>query len=92
MLDQINEVRNQGLKPAIFIEDSLKRILRDNEEISRIIKKALEINIPVYGDNDTLTMEKTFNLHIFKYGHVSSLTVNRIVKKGGKVVSGNLRV
>lgn len=90
MKEQIDQVRKAGFRPVIFIDDSLTR--KGNEELAALIEGAEELNVPVVFSNNADALNKVHKAHVFRYGHVPLATQAMILKKGGKIVSGDLKI
>lgn len=92
MIEQIKEVQMQGFKPIIYIESMLLSPKYDTRELIKIYKKAKELNIPVYSENNIPQINRIRKAFIFRYGFIPIPTEVMIKRKGGKIVSGNLRL
>lgn len=91
MLEQIKEVQDQGFKPVIFIEKCLMQFSGSCQELIMISRTARKMNIPVLNEETVNTINRMRNIHIFRYGMIPIDTEMMVRRKGGKIVSGNLR-
>jgi len=92
MIEQIQEVRAQGFKPAIYIDHTLIKLLCTTYKLTELYDKAKDLNIPIYGEGDTPVLNRIRKAFIFRYGSIPVSTEAMIIRKGGKIISGNLQL
>lgn len=92
MVEQIKEVKSQGFKPIIYIDNKLAKLMRINHELIKIYEKAKELNIPIYNENNIPILNRVRKAFIFRYGIFPISTEVMIKRKGGKIISGNLQI
>jgi len=92
MIEQIQEVRTQGFKPIIYIDHTLIKLLCATYKLTELYAKAKELNVPIYGEDDILILNRIYKAFIFRYGSIPTSTEAMIVRKGGKIISGNLKL
>lgn len=92
MEQQIQEVQAQGFKPVIFIENALKDLLIENNELMLISNEARRLKVPVFSEYNVEKLNRVNKAYVFRYGTIPLYTEVRVKRKGGKIVSGNLRI
>ncbi len=92
MRDQIQEVVELGFKPYIFIDSDLLSVSSIAVELREVIKRARLLSVPVVYTKETEVLNRARKAYVFRYGYLSDMTEAYIKRKGGKVVSGNLKV
>lgn len=92
MVEQIQEVQSQGFKPIIYIDHTLTKLMHGDHELVKIHDAATRLNIPVYGENDIPLLNRIRKAFIFRYGVIPISTEVMVKRKGGKIISGNLRL
>lgn len=90
MKAQIDQVKSIGYRPVIFIDSDLIR--QGNEEVAALIEGAEELKVLVVYSNDSNALNKVYNAYVFRYGHIPAATQTMILKKGGRIVSGDLKI
>lgn len=88
MLEQIKCIKEQGFKPAVYIDNSLSKM----EDSIKISRKAREHNIPVFFESNLPDLHKLRKAYLFRYGYLPQYSEASVKRKGGKIVSGNLKV
>jgi tryptophan synthase alpha subunit len=86
MHTKIQEIKEQGFKPIVFIDSALAQF-KDSKEVQ---KTARLLNIPIYTSSTEDQLLKIKKAYVLRYGGLSKSAEASIVKKGGKVVSGFL--
>ena len=92
MTEQIQEVQAQGFKPIVFIENSLFRTLGTDHELTTISRSARKLNVLVYSENDIGKLNRIHKAYVFRYGAIPLDTETKLKRKGGKIVSGDLKL
>jgi hypothetical protein len=92
MRDQIEYMRNLGFKPVLFVDPELLRKSGNAEELKALIEGAEELSVPVFRDSDDAVLKKMHKAYVFRYGYLSLYTETLVRRKGGKVVSGDLKI
>jgi len=92
MIEQIQEVQAQGFKPVVFIEKSLFRSSGGNHELTMISRMAKRLNVPVFDEEDMTKLNRMHKAHVFRYGILPLDTEAKVKRKGGKIISGNLKL
>lgn len=92
MIEQIKEIQEQGFKPIIFIDHTLSKIMRESLELSSISKAANKLGIPLYNEDNIVDLNRVHKAYVFRYGCLPLDTEAKVKRKGGKIVSGNLKV
>lgn len=90
MKEQIDQVKAMGFRPVLFIDSDLTR--SGNEELAALIEGAGEMQVPVIYDTNAEALNKIYKAYVFRYGFIPAYTETMILKKGGKVVSGDLKI
>lgn len=90
MKEQIDQVKKMGYRPIIFIDSDMAR--KGNEELAALIEGAEELNVPVVYSNNADSLNKTYKAYVFRYGFIPQYTENSVLKKGGRIVSGDLKI
>lgn len=92
MRDQIQEVVELGFKPYVFIDSDLLSVSSIAVELKEVIKHARLLSVPVVYTKEIEFLNRARKAYVFRYGYLSDMTEAYIKRKGGKVVSGNLKV
>lgn len=92
MLEQIQEVQAQGFKPIVFIEKSLVHLLKGDHELMMLSRAAKRLNVPVFNEDDTTTLNRMHKAYVFRYGTIPLDTEAKVKRKGGKIISGDLKL
>ena len=92
MIEQIKEVQAQGFKPVIFIERSLFRLANGSHELTMISRMAKRMDVPVFNEEDMTKLNRMHKAHVFRYGTLPLDTEAMVKRKGGKIISGNLKL
>lgn len=90
MKEQIDQVKKMGYRPVLFIDSDLTR--SGNEELAALIEGASELQVPVVYSTNADALNKIYKGYVFRYGHLPQYHETMIVKKGGRVVSGDLKI
>ena len=92
MLEQIKEVIDNGYQPVIFVESDLLVMGESSHELLQVTKTARLMNVNVVYNQDVESLNRLRKAYVFRYGHIPSMTEAMIKRKGGVVVSGNLKL
>lgn len=92
MVEQIQEVQAQGFKPVIFIEKALIHLLKSDHELIMLTRAAGRLNVPVFNEDDITKLNRMHKAHVFRYGMIPLDTEAKVKRKGGKIISGNLKL
>jgi len=92
MEQQIQEVQAQGFKPVVFIEKSLIHLLKGDHELMMLSRAARRLNVTVFNDDDIAKLNRMHKAYVFRYGTIPLDTEAKVKRKGGKIISGNLKV
>lgn len=92
MEQQIQEVQAQGFKPVVFIEKALTRLLKNDHELSMLSRAARRLNVTVINEDDIAKLNRMHKAYVFRYGTIPLDTEAMVKRKGGKIISGNLKL
>lgn len=90
MKQQIDQVKAMGFRPVLFIDNDLTR--KGNEELAALIEGAEELQVPVIFSSNVEALNKIYKAYVFRYGHIAGYNETMVLKKGGRVVSGDLKI
>ena len=92
MYEQILEVINSGFKPVVYIDSELFTSTSVSIELRNIINHSKLMKIPVFYTTELTGLNKLRKAHVFRYGYLPPYTEMVVKRKGGRIVSGNLKV
>lgn len=88
MYDELKQLRKNNYKPVVYIE---RKYLEDSEFKQEIHALTSKYSIELYTERDVSVMQKISKLYVYRYGHIPQYTQACIIRKKGKIVSGNLK-
>lgn len=92
MQEQIEEAIAQGFKPVIYIDSALTSNSATNTEMGNIAVTGRKLNVKIVYSNDITELNRLRKAYVFRYGYIPEITSAMIKRKGGKIVSGNLKL
>lgn len=90
MLEQINELKEQGYKPVVYISDELSNAIGNDDELLRVRRLARTSSIPIYSTKSLPDLNRIRKAYVIRYGYIPQDSEAMIKRKNGKIVSGNL--
>jgi selenophosphate synthetase-related protein len=89
---QIHAVIAEGFKPVIYIDDFFDSLEDCKQEFREIRQEAKRLNVPVLKTDEAGRLHSFNKVHVFRYGQLPLTTEATVVRRRGRVVSGNLQV
>lgn len=79
-----------GFRPVLFVDAKLTR--QGNEELAALIEGAEELKVPVIYSGNVEALNKLHKAYVFRYGHICLSSESMVLRKGGRIVSGDLKI
>lgn len=92
MITEINKIKSKGFKPVIYLESNLVKFIAKDKNMSSVVTKAKELNIPIYDEVSISNVSKKSYVYVIRYGCLPVVYEATIKRRFGKIVSGNLVV
>jgi hypothetical protein len=88
MIQQINDIKQKGFKPVVYVDELL---VRNNEMVS-VLRLARKLDVHISYESDTSVLSRMHKAYVYRYGSIPKTVEAMIKRKGGIIVSGNLVV